>query len=113
MAKGLSGVWDETMKKFFIFCFGMYLSGCSLSDRGLAKLQVVEDLVLGTPMEDVKQEWFLYSTKPLVVDQTMSTEMDIVYRGVSRVSGRDRVLPFFQFQNQESWNKPNGGIIPA
>jgi hypothetical protein len=63
---------------------GLAGSGCRLRDRGLAKLQVVEDLTLGAHMEDIKQQWFLYSTKPLVVDTTMSTEKDIVYRGVSR-----------------------------
>lgn len=60
------------------------LVGCNLSDRGLSKLQVAEDLVLGTNMEDIKQQWFLYSTKELVVDESMSTDSDIVYRGVSR-----------------------------
>ncbi len=60
------------------------LAGCNLTDRGMAKLQVAEDLTLGQYMEDVKQQWFLYSTKPLQVDQAMSTERQIAYRGVSR-----------------------------
>lgn len=60
------------------------LAGCNLSDRGLAKLQVVEDLTLGASLEDIKQQWFLYSDKPLVVDESMSGGANIVYRGVSR-----------------------------
>jgi hypothetical protein len=60
------------------------LAGCNFTDRGLSKLQVAEDLTLGTAMEDIKQQWFLFSEKPLVVDEAMSTESDIVYRGVSR-----------------------------
>lgn len=60
------------------------LAGCNLADRGLSKLQVVEDLTLGAPLEDVKQQWFLYSEKPLVVDDAMSGGPYVVYRGVSR-----------------------------
>jgi len=60
------------------------MGGCTFSDRGLSKLQVAEDLTLGTPMEDVKQQWFLYSVKHLQVDQAMSSDKFIVYRGVSR-----------------------------
>ncbi|HJT25406.1 MAG TPA: hypothetical protein VJ873_12595 [bacterium] len=60
------------------------LAGCNFSDRGLSKLQVVEDLTLGSALEDIKQQWFLYSDKPLVVDESMSSGSNIVYRGVSR-----------------------------
>ena len=77
------------------------LSGCSFSDRGMAKLQVVEDLKLGTSMEDVKQQWFLYSTKPLQVDQAVSSESAIVYRGISRDPG---VTGFYLFFNSKKKN---------
>ena len=77
------------------------LSGCSFSDRGMAKLQVVEDLKLGTSMEDVKQQWFLYSTKPLQVDQAVSSESAIVYRGISRDPG---VTGFYLFFNSNKKN---------
>ncbi len=75
------------------------LTGCGFSDRGLAKLQIVEDLKLGASMEDVKQEWFLYSSKPLQVDQAVSSERDIVYRGVSRDLG---VTSFYLFFNSKT-----------
>ncbi len=77
------------------------LSGCSFSDRGMAKLQVVEDLKLGTSIEDVKQQWFLYSTKPLQVDQAVSSESAIVYRGISRDPG---VTGFYLFFNSKKKN---------
>jgi len=76
-----------------------FLAGCHLSDRGLSKLQVVEDLTLGANMEDVKQQWFLFSNKELVVDQSMSTESEIVYRGVSRDPA---VTSFYFFFNSRS-----------
>ena len=72
------------MRWFFILLTFFSLTGCTFSDRGLAKLQVAEDLKLGTAMEDVKQQWFLYSVKPFQVDQAMSNDQYIVYRGVSR-----------------------------
>jgi hypothetical protein len=75
------------------------LAGCNLSDRGMAKLQVAEDLKLGTSMEDAKQQWFNYSSKPLVVDQTMSTDSDIVYRGVSF---EPSVTGFYLFFNSKT-----------
>ena len=81
--------------------FVLLLSGCSFSDRGMAKLQVVEDLKLGTSMEDVKQQWFLYSTKPLQVDQAVSSESAIVYRGISRDPG---VTGFYLFFNSKKKN---------
>ena len=77
------------------------LSGCSFSDRGMAKLQVVKDLKLGTSMEDVKQQWLLYSTKPLQVDQAVSSESAIVYRGISRDPG---VTGFYLFFNSNKKN---------
>ena len=87
------------MRRTFLFAFICLLSltspGCRLRDRGLAKLQVVEDLTLGTHMEDIKQQWFLYSPKRLVVDTSMSTEKDIVYRGVSRDPAVTAMFFFF------------------
>ncbi len=77
------------------------LTGCNLSDRGMARLQVVEDLKLGTSMEDVKQQWFLYSVKPLQVDQAVSSESAIVYRGISRDPG---VTGFYLFFNSKKKN---------
>lgn len=77
----------------------LLLSGCGFSDRGLIKLQVVEDLRLGTSMEDVKQQWFLYSVKPLQVDQAVSSERQIVYRGMSRDPG---VTSFYLFFNSKT-----------
>lgn len=72
------------MRRTAALLFLFLLAGCNLSDRGLSKLQVVEDLILGSSLEDIKQQWFLYSDKPLVVDDSMSGGSNIVYRGVSR-----------------------------
>lgn len=87
------------MRWFLLTFFLVALSGCNFSNRGLAKLQVVEDLALGTPMEDVRQQWFLYSTKPMRVDQAMSNESAIVYRAVSRDPG---VTGFYLFFHSKS-----------
>jgi hypothetical protein len=76
---------------FFFLCWS--LAGCDLSDRGLSKLQIAEDLALGGNLEDIKQQWFLYSAKELTVDQDMSRGAQIVYRGVSR----DPVVTGFYF----------------
>lgn len=88
------------MKRWF-FLAGLFLAliGCNFSNRGMAKLQVVEDLKLGTSMEDVKGQWFLYSTKPFRVDQAVSSESHIVYRGISRDPG---VTSFYLFFNSKT-----------
>ena len=87
------------MRWFFLGCCLLGLSACYFSDRGLAKLQVIEDLSLGSSMDDVKQQWFLYSTKPLQVDQAVSTDASIVYRGVSRDPG---VTSFYLYFNSKT-----------
>jgi hypothetical protein len=91
---------DESMRwatsLFLLFC----LVGCNFTDRGLSKLQVVEDLTLGTPMEDIKQQWFLYSDKPLVVEEAMSTDSDIVCRGVSRDQSVTGLYFFFDARSK-------------
>ncbi len=76
-----------------------FLAGCHLTDRGLSKLQVAEDLALGASLEDVKQQWFLYSSKSLVMDQTVSSDSDIVYRGASR---DPEVTGFYLFFNSRT-----------
>jgi hypothetical protein len=87
------------MRRMTVLFLLIFLAGCNLSDRGMSKLQIAEDLVLGSGMEDVKQQWFLYSTKPLVVDQAVSTDLDIVYRGVSRDPA---VTGFYLFFNSRT-----------
>ena len=83
---------------FFLIAL-LGFTGCSLTDRGLYKLQVVEDLTLGSAMDDIKQNWFLFSTKPLQVDQAMSSESAIAYRGVSRDPG---VTSFYLYFNSKT-----------
>ena len=74
-----------TLFRYFVVFLALGpVSACNMADRGLSKLQVTEDLTLGARLDDVKNEWFLYSTKPLQVDQAMSTDSHIAYRGVSR-----------------------------
>ena len=84
--------WMTTLVLLFL------LGGCNLTDRGMVKLQVVEDLKLGTSLEDAKQQWFLYSVKPLQVDQAVSSDTAIVYRGISRDPG---VTGFYLFFNSK------------
>jgi hypothetical protein len=71
-------------RTFGIILFFLLPLACGLEDKGFSKLQVAEDLSLGTKLDDVKTDWFLYSTKTLQLDQTMSNDSDLVYRGVSR-----------------------------
>ena len=75
------------------------LTGCNFTDKGLIKLQVVDELYLGTPLDEIKQHWYLYSLKPLQVDQSMSNDAQIVYRGVSRDPG---VTSFYLFFNTKT-----------
>src|SRR5579883_2371771 len=84
------------MRRATALLFLVLFAGCDLADRGLSKLQVAEDLTLGAPLEDMKQQWFLYSDKPLVVDEAMSSDSEIVYRGVSRDPA---VTSFYLFFN--------------
>ena len=57
---------------------------CRITDRGLAKLEVEEELRLGMPLNEVKARWYQYSKKPLVFDRAMSDEKVIAYRGMNR-----------------------------
>jgi hypothetical protein len=107
---------DETrearMRALLGSLFILFLTGCNLADRGLSKLQVVDDLKLGTSMEDAKQQWFLYSTKPLQVDQSVGSDSDIVYRGVSRDPAVTAFYLFFnsktQVLEQAEWRYHSG-----
>ncbi len=87
------------MRRITVLLILVSLAGCNLRNRGLSKLQVAEDLQLGANMEDIRQQWFLYSTKELVVDQSMSNDSDIVYRGVSRDPA---VTSFYFFFNSKT-----------
>ncbi len=84
------------LRWYGIFGVLLLVSACSLQDRGLSKLQVAEDLTLCARLDDVKTDWFLFSTKPLQLDQTMSNESELVYRGVSRDPS---VMGFYFFFN--------------
>jgi hypothetical protein len=90
---------DGSMRWWAPLFLSLSLAGCGLSDRGISKLQIAEDLGLGARLEDIQQQWFLYSTKELVVDQAMSGDSDIVYRGVSRDPA---VTGFYFFFNSKS-----------
>jgi hypothetical protein len=57
---------------------------CEWADRGLAKLEVEEELRLGMPLDEVKSRWYQYSTKPLIMDTTMSDTKTLTYRALSR-----------------------------
>jgi hypothetical protein len=77
----------------------VWVSACNMEDRGLSKLQVTEDLTLGSRLDDVKTDWFLYSTKALQVDQVLSTDTHLAYRGVSRDPS---VTEFYFFFNNKT-----------
>lgn len=87
------------MRWFSSLCLLVFLMGCNMTDRGIAKLQVVEDLTLGQNMEDVKQQWFLYSAKALQVDPALSSDRLIACRGVSRDPS---VTAFFLYFNSKT-----------
>jgi hypothetical protein len=57
---------------------------CTLKDRGLAKLEIEDELKLGISLDEVKSHWYQYSTKPLVFDAALSDTKHIVYRGNNR-----------------------------
>jgi hypothetical protein len=59
---------------------------CTLTDRGLAKLEIEDELRLGMPLDEVKSRWYQYSTKPLVYDSALSDTTHITYRGINRDS---------------------------
>jgi len=78
----------------------LVLCSCNLSDRGLAKLEVVDELALGMPLDEVKSHWFLFSTKPLQVESAVSNDTQLVYRGVSRDPGVTGNYFFFEPKNK-------------
>ena len=77
------------------------MGGCHWTDRGLARLQVTDDLTLGMSLEEAKDHWYLYSQKPLQVDQEMSEDSLLAYRGSSRDAG---VTGFYLFFNSKNRN---------
>jgi hypothetical protein len=88
------------VKWFGCLCVFALLSGCNLSDRGLAKLQVVDELVLGAGLDEIKEHWFNFSIKRLQVEQTISNESFLVYRGVSRDPGVTSFYLFFRSKDK-------------
>lgn len=61
-----------------------FFPSCTFSDRGLAKLEIEEELRLGMTLDEVKSRWYQYSTKPLVFDSALSDTKHLVYRGNNR-----------------------------
>jgi hypothetical protein len=57
---------------------------CTFKDRGLAKLEIEDELRLGMSLDEVKNHWYQYSTKPLVFDAALSDTQHITYRGNNR-----------------------------
>lgn len=86
----------SVFRKILIFLVCVGAAGCNFSDRGISKLEVVDELVLGMSLDEVKTHWYLYSTKALQVEQAISSESQLVYRGVSRDPG---VTAFYLFFN--------------
>lgn len=84
-----------------LLALAVTLAGCHWGDRGLSKLQIVDDLLLGSSLDDIKQQWFLFSTRSLVVDQALSTGSDLVYRGVSRDPSVTGFYFFFDTKTQK------------
>jgi len=74
------------------------LAGCDMTDRGIARLQVADDLTLGSSLEEVKGHWYFYSSKALQVDQIMSSSSYLVYRGASLDAGVTGFYLFFKYQ---------------
>jgi len=76
------GLWMAGLVAVGLLYF--FSPSCTLSDRGLAKLEIEEELRLGMPLDEVKSRWYQYSTKPLVFDSALSDTKHLVYRGNNR-----------------------------
>jgi len=79
---GRKGGWVVALSMVALFL--AFSPRCTFKDRGLAKLEIEDELRLGNTLDEVRSHWYQYSTKPLVFDAALSDTKRLTYRGNNR-----------------------------
>jgi hypothetical protein len=80
--------------------FALLLPACSLTDRGIAKIQIEDELILGSPLDEVRVHWYWYSKKRLQIDPLSAEKGFLTYRGVSYDPGVTSFILYFSIKNK-------------
>ena len=78
----------------------MFLSACALSDKGIAKIQLEDELILGLPLDEVRDHWYWYSKKRLQIDPLSAEKGFLTYRGVSYDPGVTSFILYFSIKDK-------------
>lgn len=76
------------------------LASCAPPDRGIARLQLLEELRLADSLDEVRDHWWLYSLKPLRLDPTAGRRGNLTYRAVSRDTSVTTFLLHFDLKSK-------------
>jgi len=79
---------------------GGLASSCALSDRGIAKIQLEDELILGLPVDEVREHWYWYSKKRLRVDPVSAEKGYLTYRGESHDPGITSFILYFNIKTK-------------
>jgi len=82
-----------------LFCMGI-LPACSVTDRGIVKIQVEDELILGSPLDEVRDHWYWYSKKQLQLDPLSAEKGLLTYRGISHDPGVTSFFLYFGIKNK-------------
>lgn len=78
----------------------MAASSCNLRDRGIAKIQLEDELILGLPLDEVRDHWYWYSKKRLQVDPLSAEKGYLTYRGESHDPGVTSFILYFDIKKK-------------
>jgi hypothetical protein len=79
---------------------GTGASSCGLSDRGIARIQLEDELILGLPVDEVRDHWYWYSKKRLQVDPLSAEKGYLTYRGESHDPGVTSFILYFDIKRK-------------
>jgi len=76
------------------------LSACAFADRGIAKIQLEDELILGLPLDEVRDHWYWYSKKRLQMDPLSAEKGYLTYRGESHDPGVTSFILYFSIKTK-------------
>jgi hypothetical protein len=79
----------------------LLLPACSMTDRGISRIQVEDELILGSPLDEVRDHWYWYSKKRLQIDPLSAQKGYLTYRGVSHDPGVTSFILYFSIKTKD------------
>ncbi len=75
-------------------------TSCALSDRGIARIQLEDELILGLPLDEVRDHWYWYSKKRLQLDPLSAEKGYLTFRGESHDPGVTSFILYFSIKTK-------------